>query len=171
MAQRLGGVLPSTCGASWTAPSLLWSPTRLPLLTVDEGGWPHPSILSYFEVVAKDVTNVRPATYGGSTTTVDMRCDGSATLILIGERVAYDIKGRTNELAGAIDERPENAKTDVRGRACARRSAGSSLRTNSYIAHGINFQHANRSQHVERARRIIAELLEQSVILQRINAR
>src|SRR5437867_10448579 len=46
------------------------------LYTVDANGWPHPSLLSYFEIAAIDRKNLRLATYNNSNTTENMRRNG-----------------------------------------------------------------------------------------------
>ena len=53
------------------------------IVTIDEGGWPHAALLSYFEVVAADRRRVRLASYANSTTSANMRRNGKATLIVI----------------------------------------------------------------------------------------
>src|SRR5436309_14219654 len=68
------------------------------LYTVDKNGWPHPSILSYFEVAAQDRTNLRVATYRDSNTTENMRRNGRVTLSVFDQRMAYSIKGTAEEV-------------------------------------------------------------------------
>ena len=68
------------------------------LYTVDTNGSPHPSLLSYFEVAARDRNNVRIATYKSSSTTGNMRRNGNVTLSIFDERVAYSIKGKAQEV-------------------------------------------------------------------------
>ena len=51
--------------------------------TVDAEGWPHPAMLSYFEVAAVDRDNVRLAVYKDSRTCANMRERGKATLIVV----------------------------------------------------------------------------------------
>jgi len=46
------------------------------LSTIDEGGWLHPAMLSYFEVIAKDRHNLGFATYKNSRTTNNMPRNG-----------------------------------------------------------------------------------------------
>ena len=74
------------------------------LSTIDESGWPHQAMLSYFEVVAKGRHNLRLATYKDSGTTNNMRRNGKATVSVIDERVAYYVKGNIEELAGEIGD-------------------------------------------------------------------
>src|SRR5437867_210173 len=71
------------------------------ICTVDSQGWPHPAMLSYFEVIAPDRQNIRLATYAGSTTTRNMRGNGKITMSIIDEHMAYYIKGEVRELKPA----------------------------------------------------------------------
>src|SRR2546430_16144900 len=68
------------------------------LYTVDPNGWPHSSLLSYFEVAAKDRSNLRLAPDRGSKTTENMRRNGKGRVSVFDERVAYSIKGKAEEV-------------------------------------------------------------------------
>src|SRR5262245_34364560 len=86
----------------------------IPLLTVDERGWPHVALLSYFEVAAKDPRHLRLATFRDSTTSANMRRSGKATLAIIDERVACYIKCTVAEIAPAMHTAGWNAAFDCR---------------------------------------------------------
>ena len=65
------------------APVLTPSPGEaIVVCTVDADGWPHPAMLSYFEVAALDPRTLRLAVYNDSRTCANMRERGAATLIL-----------------------------------------------------------------------------------------
>src|SRR5437867_12903029 len=68
------------------------------LYTVDAQGWPHPAMLSYFEVAATDRANLQVATYRDSTTSENMRRSGIVTLSVFDQLMAYSIKGRAQEV-------------------------------------------------------------------------
>ena len=72
--------------------------TAILVATVDRGGWSHPAILSYFEVIAKDHANVRLAIYRDSTTVANIRRNGKLTMFVIDERVAYYVKGTAEQI-------------------------------------------------------------------------
>ena len=80
------------------------------LATVDEGGWPHLAMRSYFEVIAKDRHNLRLATYHNSRTTRNMRANGKATISIIDERTAYYVKGKVDQIAREMECAPQNSK-------------------------------------------------------------
>ena len=75
------------------------------IVTIDEGGWPHAALLSYFEVVAADRRRVRLASYANSTTSANMRRNGKATLIVIDARIVYYVKAHAVELAPTMSGR------------------------------------------------------------------
>jgi len=52
------------------------------ICTVDAAGWPHPAVLSYFEVAAVDQHTLHVAVYTNSRTCANLRERGKATLII-----------------------------------------------------------------------------------------
>src|SRR5262245_53297245 len=84
------------------------------IFTVDAQGWPHPALLSYFEVVAIDSRRIRLATYGSSTTSSNMRRSGKVTLVVVDTRVACYVKGTAFELKPALASTSWNAAFECR---------------------------------------------------------
>jgi hypothetical protein len=82
--------------------------------TVDQDGWPHPAMLSYFEVAASDRHNLRLAVYTNSRTCANMRARGKATLIIVDAGIVCYVRGNVTELAPAMREAPYNAKLNLR---------------------------------------------------------
>ena len=72
--------------------------------TVDADGWPHPAMLSYFEVAARDRHNLRLAVYTNSRTCANMRERGKATLIVVDAGLVCYVRG-AGDGAGAGDAR------------------------------------------------------------------
>ena len=70
----------------------------IPIFTLDESGWPHPALLSYYEVVAKDATTLDIALWKDSSTANNLRQTGKVTLLISDKGVNYYIKGSVNEL-------------------------------------------------------------------------
>ena len=70
----------------------------IPIFTLDESGWPHPALLSYYEVVAKDATTLDIALWKNSSTANNLRQTGKVTLLISDKGVNYYIKGSVNEL-------------------------------------------------------------------------
>lgn len=123
--------------------------------TVDEKGWAHPAILSYFEVAAKDRRNIRVATYNTSRTTENIRRTGKVTLSIFDERVAYYIKGTASELAREMRAAPHNSKLNVVVEEVLVDQADPVLEPGAYIASGISVVNPNPP-----AAAILKELLE-----------
>ena len=45
----------------------------IPIFTMDEAGWPHPALLSYYEVVAKNASTLEMAIWKDSSTANNLR--------------------------------------------------------------------------------------------------
>lgn len=84
------------------------------LLTVDEGGFPHPAMLSFREVAAKDAERLRFCLNTSSRTSENLRRRGEAALLLIDEGPAYYIKGVAKELKASIKAFPDQALFELR---------------------------------------------------------
>lgn len=78
----------------------------LPLCTVDERGWPHPALLSYYEVVAKNHTTIDMALWKGSSTAQHLRRSGKITLIITDKGINYYLKGSVKELQPEMTDAP-----------------------------------------------------------------
>jgi hypothetical protein len=70
----------------------------IPIFTIDEAGWPHPALLSYYEVVAKDPGTLDMALWKNSSTANNLRRAGKITLMVSDHGVNYYLKGRVTEL-------------------------------------------------------------------------
>lgn len=70
----------------------------IPILTLDEEGWPHPALLSYYEIVAKDPTTLETAVWKNSSTANNLRRAGKITLMVTDQGVNYYLKGGVREL-------------------------------------------------------------------------
>lgn len=70
----------------------------IPIFTVDENGWAHPALLSYYEVVAKDRFTLDMALWKESSTASNLRRSGKVTLLLSDTGMNYYLKGRVQQL-------------------------------------------------------------------------
>jgi hypothetical protein len=129
------------------------------LCTTGADGWPHPAMLSYFEVVARDARNVRLAVYGNSQTTANMRERGRATLVIIDTRLACYIKGRVQELAPAMRSAPYNAVLNLQVEQVLFDEPSSELEPDVYVTGGVTYT-PRAGEALRRARVGLAELLE-----------
>ena len=61
-------------------------------------GWPHPALLSYYEVVAKNSTTLDIALWKNSSTARNLRQTNKITLLITDKGVNYYLKGSVKEL-------------------------------------------------------------------------
>jgi hypothetical protein len=132
----------------------------IPIFTVDLEGWPHPALLSYFEVVAKDRRNIRLATYTGSNTTNNMRRNGKLTLVILDARVAYYIKGEAQELRPQMQCAPHNAKLNLVVEQVLTDQTDEQYEPGAYLSGGVTYYNPNRAAQQKQAEDLLRELLE-----------
>ena len=75
------------------------------IVTVDEQGWCHPAVLSYYEIVAKSEKQIDIAVGKTSTTGRNLRRAGKITFLVTDAGINYYIKGsarETRESLGAV---------------------------------------------------------------------
>ena len=75
------------------------------IVTVDEQGWCHPAVLSYYEIVAKSEKQIDIAVGKTSTTGRNLRRAEKITLLVTDAGINYYIKGsarETQESLGAV---------------------------------------------------------------------
>jgi hypothetical protein len=70
----------------------------IPIFTVDEAGWAHPALLSYYEMVAKNESTLDMALWKNSSTANNLRKTGKVTLMITDKGVNYYLKGCVQEL-------------------------------------------------------------------------
>lgn len=76
------------------------------IVTVDERGWAHPAMLSYYEVVAKSRSRIDLAVGQTSTTAKNLRRAGKITFLITDAGINYYIKGEAREVRGSMDAAP-----------------------------------------------------------------
>jgi hypothetical protein len=130
------------------------------VVTVDAAGWPHLAIFSYFEVVARDARHLRCAVFAASTTSSNMRRSGQVTFAVIDERVAYYVKAYAVEIAAAMRTTGWNAAFDCRVEQVLADEVNEEYEPGAYLASGVTYHNRRRAAELERARRMLAELLE-----------
>ena len=70
----------------------------IPIFSLDENGWPHPALLSYYEIVARNSSSLDMALWRDSSTANNLRRDGKITLMITDKDINFYIKGRVQEL-------------------------------------------------------------------------
>jgi hypothetical protein len=160
MSKLVGDVLPDDLYQRLLGNDLEQNAEKVILLaTVDEGGWPHLAMLSYFEVIAKDQRNLRVATYNGSRTTRNMRANGKATLSIIDERTVYYVKGHVEEITRKMEWAPQNSKLQFRVEQVLADAANEEFEPGAYVATGVTYKNPGRTRQLQTAREILRELL------------
>jgi Pyridoxamine 5'-phosphate oxidase len=157
MSKLVGSTLPGDLYRRLAGKNLQASNEKAILVcTTDPNGWPHPAILSYFEMVAKDERNIRLAAYRESSMTSNMRRNGKLTILILDERVAYYIKGTVEELAQEMECSPHNSKLNVRVEQVLADSANEEFEPGVYITSGVTYK---RPAELHQAMAMLSELL------------
>ena len=129
------------------------------LCTVDADGWPHPAMLSYFEVAAPDRHNLRLAVYNSSRTCANMRERGKATLVIVDAGLVCYARGVVQELVPAMREAPYNAKLNLRIEQVLFDEPPPDLEPGIHAMSGITYSPRTAGA-LARAHAVLAELLE-----------
>jgi hypothetical protein len=85
----------------------------IPIFTLDESGWPHPALLSYYEVVAKNSTTLDIALWKNSSTARNLRRTNKITFLITDKGVNYYLKGSVKELQAEIPGIPLQSRFRV----------------------------------------------------------
>jgi len=85
----------------------------IPIFTLDESGWPHPALLSYYEVVAKNSTTIDIALWKNSSTARNLRQTNKITFLITDKGVNYYLKGKVKELQAEIPGIPLQSRFRV----------------------------------------------------------
>ncbi|HEY7321943.1 MAG TPA: hypothetical protein VIE89_30605 [Candidatus Binatia bacterium] len=85
----------------------------IPIFTLDESGWPHPALLSYYEVIAKDLNTLDIALWKNSSTANNLRRTGRVTLMITDEGINYYLKGSVKELQAEMAGIPQVSRFRV----------------------------------------------------------
>ena len=159
MSRSLGSELPSDLLARLSGRDLEAVASKvIQIVTVDASGWPHPALLSYFEVVATNARRIRLAAYATSTTSDNLRRAGKLTLVVIDERMAYYVKAHAVEIARTLQSTDWNAAFDCRIERVLADEVNEEYEPGAYVVSGVTYFSPRRTQEIERARRLLAEL-------------
>jgi Pyridoxamine 5'-phosphate oxidase len=125
--------------------------------TVDADGWPHPAMLSYFEVAAIDPDNLLLAVYNDSRTSANMRAHGTATLVIVDEGLVCYVRGRVSQVAPAMSTAPYNAVLNLRVDQVVFDEPPPDLEPGAFVTSGITYRPRTGAA-LERARAVLKEL-------------
>ena len=85
----------------------------IPIFTIDEQGWAHPGLLSYYEIVAKDASTLDMALWKDSSTAKNLRRAGKVTLMISDKGLNYYLKGSVRELQHEMAGAPQVSRFRV----------------------------------------------------------
>jgi hypothetical protein len=85
----------------------------IPIVTLDGSGWPHPALLSYYEVVAKDPSTLDIALWKDSSTANNLRQTGKVTLMITDKGINYYLKGSVKEFEREMAGAPQVSRFRV----------------------------------------------------------
>ena len=85
----------------------------IPIFTVDDAGWAHPALLSYYEIVAKNARNLDMALWKNSSTAENLRKTGRVTLMISDRGMNYYLKGSVRETEAEMSGTPAVARFRV----------------------------------------------------------
>jgi hypothetical protein len=85
----------------------------IPIFTLDEAGWPHPALLSYYEIVAKSAATLEMAIWKDSSTAKNLRRLGKISLMIADDGVNFYIKGLVKELEKELGGAPQVSRFQI----------------------------------------------------------
>ena len=85
----------------------------IPIFTLDDAGWPHPALLSYYEVVAKNASTLEMAIWKDSSTANNLRRVGKISLMIADNGVNFYIKGAVKELEKEMTGAPPVSRFQI----------------------------------------------------------
>jgi hypothetical protein len=132
------------------------------ICTIGEDGWPHPAMLSYFEVVAKSRRSLHIAAYRTSRTTANMRERGKATLVLVDQRLTCYLKGSVTEIAASMRSASYNARLQMQVEQVFVDEPHQALEPDAFVSSGITYTR-KAAQALAQAHAVFAELAESGI--------
>jgi hypothetical protein len=85
----------------------------IPIFTLDEKGWPHPALLSYYEIVARNATTLDMALWKDSSTAKNLRTSAKITMMITDKDLNYYLKGTVQELQYEMTGAPQVSRFRV----------------------------------------------------------
>ncbi len=85
----------------------------IPIFTLDEDAWPHPALLSYYEIVAKTASILEMAIWRESSTANNLRRVGKISLMISDEGINFYIKGLAKEVEKEMSGAPQVSRFQI----------------------------------------------------------
>ena len=129
----------------------------IPIFTLDDLGWPHPALLSYFEVVAKNSSTVDLALWKDSSTANNLRRLGKVTLMITDKGLNYYLKGSVKELEAEMSGAPQVSRFRI-----ATEQLLEDQEPNAEITSGLIYSRLTKREGTDFAAKVLRLLREKS---------
>jgi len=129
----------------------------IPIFTLDDLGWPHPALLSYYEVVAKNSSTVDLALWKDSSTANNLRHLGKVTLMITDKGINYYLKGSVKELEAEMAGAPQVSRFRI-----ATEQLLEDQEPNAEITSGLTYSRLTKREGIDFAAKVLRLLREKS---------
>ena len=129
----------------------------IPIFTLDDLGWPHPALLSYFEVVAKNSSTVDLALWKDSSTANNLRRLGKVTLMITDKGLNYYLKGSVKELEAEMAGAPQVSRFRI-----VTEQLLEDQEPNAEITSGLTYSRLTKREGTDFAAKVLRLLREKS---------
>jgi hypothetical protein len=129
----------------------------IPIFTLDDLGWPHPALLSYYEVVAKNSSTVDLALWKDSSTANNLRRLGKVTLMITDKGLNYYLKGSVKELEAEMAGAPQVSRFRI-----VTEQLLEDQEPNAEITSGLTYSRLTKREGTDFAAKVLRLLREKS---------
>ena len=129
----------------------------IPIFTLDDLGWPHPALLSYYEVVTKNSSTVDLALWKDSSTANNLRRLGKVTLMITDKGINYYLKGSVKELEAEMAGAPQVSRFRI-----ATEQLLEDQEPNAEITSGMTYSRLTKREGTDFAAKVLRLLREKS---------
>jgi len=129
----------------------------IPIFTLDDLGWPHPALLSYYEVVAKNSSTVDLALWKDSSTANNLRRLGKVTLMITDKGLNYYLKGSVKELEAEMSGAPQVSRFRI-----VTEQLLEDQEPNAEITSGLTYSRLTKREGTDFAAKVLRLLREKS---------
>ncbi len=129
----------------------------IPIFTLDDLGWPHPALLSYFEVVAKNSSTVDLALWKDSSTANNLRRLSKVTLMITDKGLNYYLKGSVKELEAEMSGAPQVSRFRI-----VTEQLLEDQEPNAEITSGLTYSRLTKREGTDFAAKVLRLLREKS---------
>jgi len=131
------------------------------ILTTDEAGWPHPAMVSYGELVARDSRRVRLAVHRMSRTAENLRRRGRITFCFIEPGMAYYVKAAVGLPGKPVRGFPDLVRFEATVERVLADAARAGSEAGAAVVDGVRFSNGRPAAAVLRDWRRVVESLRE----------